>query len=147
MRMKFIWGLAVLFLFASIPAQAQIAGIVQVNVQTFAPGVNTVTGMPTSDNLYLVNSFLCNQVAPVVPVTVINPLRFFFDDPASTTVPKRVCIATIVSTLLPSLPNLPGYVITVTQTDSIGQTSPRSAASNPFAIQGIPSAPTGLKVL
>jgi hypothetical protein len=108
-----------------------------------APGANPATASPVQSTDYLVNAFVCNQVAPTVPASVTNPTQFFFDDPANV---GKVCIASLTATTLTALPNAPGYVGVVTATDDLGQVSARSAASNPFNRQGPPAAPTGIRV-
>lgn len=135
--------LAILIVILGVGLSAQTPNITQYDQQVFSQGVNTVTGTPVWTNTYLSGTALCNQIAPVVPATVTNPSRLFFDDSAN---PGKVCIVPLSSTLLPALPNGVGFVSTITQTDNIGQASPRSAASNPFGRQGVPSALTGLKV-
>lgn len=143
MRLHYRYLLIVAALFSATPAFAQ-SNVVQIDLQTFAPGVSTVTGAPLKSDTYLLGTIVCNSTAPAVPATVINPTRFFYDDLVNA---GKVCIGTLVNTLLPSLPNQSGYLATVTATDNLGATSPRSAASNPFAVQAAPPARTGLKVL
>jgi hypothetical protein len=143
--MKVLWLTLAALVLSATSAVAQLVNITQLNVQTFAPGVSPITGTPLSDDIYLPTAFTCNVTAPAVPAKVVNPLRFFFDDPVNV---GKVCLAPIVATLLAALPNLPGYVQTITVTDgTIGETSPRSAASNPFEIRTTPPAPTGFKVV
>lgn len=130
-------------LVVSAPAFAQ-ANIVRYDMQVFAPGVNTVTGSPVQTNTYLVAAVTCGQPKVVVPAGgVVNPTRFAFDDPADAT---KDCIGLLAAGLLPALPNGIGYRTTLTQTDNLGQTSPRSAASTPFDRQGPPVVLTGVRV-
>ncbi len=141
---RIVLAVALVVLTASSAAAQLASNIVQVDLQIFAPGVSTVTGSPVSATSYLVALFTCNQVAPTVPATVTNPTRFFFDD---VTNPGKVCLGTLVSSILPALPNTSGYLATVTVTDTTGQTAARSAASNPFGTVAAPTVRTGLKVL
>jgi hypothetical protein len=136
-----------LFLFALLImptlARAQAPNIVQYDMQIFAPGVNTTTGSPVQTNTYQVSNVVCNQSPLSVTGTTMNPTRFEVDDAANA---GKVCTGTLTSVLLPSLPNGVGYQATMTQTDNLGQTSPRSGPSNSFGKQGVPAAPTGFKL-
>lgn len=134
----------ILMLAVSSAASAQAANITQYTQQVFAPGVNPVTGAPQWTNVYQAASVACNQAPITVTGTVVNPTRLEFDDSANT---GKVCIVSLATTLLSALPNGVGYTSTLTQTDSLGQVSPRSAASNPFTQQGAPNAPTGFKIV
>ncbi len=134
----------VVLLVPASSAFAQLAGITTVTQQIYAPGVSTITGTPAVTQAYVPSLFVCNQTAPSVPVNVVNPRQFFFNDDVNI---GKVCIATLAASTLAGLPNGSGYQSTVTVTDSSGQTSPRSAASNPFDVAAVPSARTGYKVL
>lgn len=125
------------------PAAAQAPNISKYDQQVFAPGVDPSTGAPLWTNTYQASAALCDQAAPTVPAVVANPTQIVFDDPAHA---GRVCAITIASTLLVALPNQSGYVTTLTQTDTLGQTSARSAASNPFTKQGVPAVLTNVRV-
>ncbi len=125
------------------PAAAQSPNIVKYDQQVFAPGVDPAAGAPLWTNTYQVSAAACNQAPPTVPATVVNPTQVVFDDPAAA---GRVCTIALASTLLTALPNQAGYLTTLTQTDTLGQTSARSAASNPFGRQGPPAAPTSVRV-
>lgn len=128
--------------FASV-ASAQAPNVTSYTQEVFAPGVSTVTGSPMWTNVYTASAAVCNQTAPTVPPSVVNPTRVFFDDAAN---PGRVCIVTLVSGLLAALPNQSGYLTTMLQTDNLGQSSARSDPSNPFGRQGPPSKLTGVKI-
>lgn len=141
--MKRLVALIVLSIALAVPAHAQ-AAIDHYDQQVFAPGVSPATGSPMWTNTYAVAAVLCGQAKPTVPATVTNPTKFFFDDPSN---PTLACIVTIASGMLPALPNGTGYVMTLTATDNVGQTSGRSAASNPFNKQGPPAAPGNPKVI
>lgn len=135
--------LAVIFLVLSVTsAMAQAPNIAQYHQLVFGPGVDPQTGSPIWTNDYTATAATCNLVAPTVPATVTNPTAIFFDDQAH---PGMSCQILIASTMLPAIPNGPGYVAVLTQTDNLGQTSARSAASNPFAKQGIPAVLTNVK--
>lgn len=139
---RFVVLVVVVAVHASVFAQATI---VRYDMQVFAPGVNTATGTPIQTNTYLVAAVTCGQPKVVVsPGGVVNPSRFAFDDPADVT---KDCIGLLAAGLLPALPNGVGYRTTLTQTDSLGQTSPRSAASPPFDRQGPPAVLTGVRVV
>lgn len=135
---------ALVFFASAALAHAQAPNIVSYQEQTFAPGVDPTTGSPIQTNTYAASLATCNQAPPVVPPTVTNPTRIFFDDAANA---GKVCIVTLASALLPALPNGVGYVSTLSQTDNLGQTSPRSAASNPFSRQAGPAALTHLQTV
>jgi len=138
--MKYI--LAFLLLLIPSIASAQAPNITSYVLEVFAPGVPT-TGTPVLTLSFPSTSAVCNQTAPSVPPNVVNPTQFWFDDSA---VSGKVCIVQILSGSLNPLPNAGGYTSAVSQTDNLGQQSARSAASNPFAKQGIPSTLTNLKV-
>lgn len=132
--------LALLAIAAPLAAQT----IVSSKQEIFAAGVSTLTGSPVQTNVFLAAGTVCNQTAPVVPALVVNPQRFLYDDPANA---GKVCIQTMTSAQLAAIPNGAGYLATLSVTDDLGQTSARSAASNPFSQQGAPAAPTGYKAV
>jgi len=136
--------LAVLFVSLASIAHAQAPNITGYSLETYGPGVTPATGQPIQSTPYTSAAVQCNQTAPTVPNTVANPTRFFFDDAAN---PGKVCIGSLTSTYLQALPNGSGYTVYLTQTDNLGQTSARSAVSNPFGKQGIPAILTNLKVV
>jgi len=124
-------------------SNAQTPNITSYTLETWAPGVNPSTGQPIQTTPFQANNFTCDQPVPTVPATVTNPTKVFIDDAAK---PGRACISMLVANYLVALPNGTGYVTTITQTDNLGQTSARSAVSNPFGKQGSPAVVTGLKV-
>lgn len=125
------------------PARAQAPNVVSYTHEIFASGVSTVTGNPLISTVYQATNVVCNLAKLPVPPTVKNPHQIEFDDPIHT---GQACIATLVSTVLPSLPTGTGFLSTLKQTDDAGQTSARSTPSNPFGVQGIPPVITGLSV-
>lgn len=136
--------IVVAFLIASaVPAVAQAPNITKYDQQVFAPGVDPAVGAPLWTNTYQATAAVCNQAPPTVAAVVTNPTQIVFDDLANA---GRVCTIVIASSLLPALPNQAGYVTTLTQTDTLGQTSARSAASNPFSKQGVPAVLTNVRV-
>ena len=135
------------FLLASIvvgcavtSVKGQAPNIVSYTLDTFAQGATS----PMQSTPYQSTSIACNQVAPTVPTSVTNPTKFFFDDAANV---GKVCIGTLGGTWLQAIPNGPGYYVTLTQTDNIGNTSARSAGSNPFVRQGNPAVVTNVRVI
>lgn len=136
--------LVVVFLLAATLGVSAQAAITRYDQQVFAPGVSPVTGSPQWTNSYVASLAVCGQTLVVGSGSVVNPTKLAFDDPAA---PGKVCVITFASVLLTALPNGVGYTSTITQTDNLGQTSARSAASNPFDKQGVPAVLTGLKVV
>jgi hypothetical protein len=132
-----------LLLLAS-PAAAQ-ATIVSYTLEVYAPGVVPPAGLPISTTTYLAGAVTCGLPKAVVPPAgVVNGTRANWEDPAN---PALDCSVPLAASVLTALPNAPGYRAYMTQTDNIGQTSVRSAASNPFARQGSPAVLTGVRVL
>jgi hypothetical protein len=136
--------LIVVFLFAASLTVSAQAAITKYDQQVFAPGVSPVTGSPQWTNSYVASLAVCGQTLVVGTGSVVNPTKIAFDDPNAA---GKVCIITLASALLTALPNGVGYTSTLTQTDNLGQTSARSAASNPFDKQGVPGVLTGLRVV
>jgi len=134
-------SLIALILTANINAQSP--NIASYTWEVFAPGVSPVTGSPISVTNFQALNASCNQAPPTIPANVVNPVAIIFDDAANF---GRVCIINIPSNTLVALPNQPGYLSTLSQTDTIGQLSARSAASNPFARQSVPLTITNVKV-
>lgn len=143
MRLSTIGFLAAALIALATPAFAQAPNVVSYTHEIFAAGVNTVTGSPLMATVYQASNVVCNLVKLPVPPTVKNPHQIEWDDPIHA---GQVCTATLVSTVLPSLPTGSGFLSTLRQTDDINQTSARSAPSNPFGVQGIPLVITGLFV-
>lgn len=140
---RLLWLVCVAAILTTTPAFAQGATVSYAQ-QVFAPGVSTATGTPIFVNTYTASAFVCNQAALVIPPGgVTNPTQVSFDDVANA---GKACVASLVSTLLPALPNGTGYLSTMTQTDNLGQTSARSAASNPFGRQGAPGVLTNFRI-
>lgn len=133
----------VLLLLMSGSVYAQAPNIKSYKQEVFAPGVSTVTGSPLLTVTYQAAAVLCGQVPFVPPATVKNPTQIEFDDVASV---GKACIASLTSTFLPSMPTGTGFLTTLSQTDDVNQTSPRSTPANPFATQPAPSAPVNVKV-
>ena len=136
--------LALLLVLLRVTLHAQTPNIVSYQLSVYAPGVSPVTGSPISTTTYQAGAAVCNQTLPIVPAAVVNPTRFFFDDPAN---PGKACIVPLNAAVLPGLPNGVGYTTTLTQTDNLGQVSGASAASNPFNKQGIPPVLTNLHLV
>jgi hypothetical protein len=141
MKLPFLVVMLTLLLAAPVSAQeTNIASYVQ---DVFAPGVDPAAGAPMWSNTYQATAAVCNQTPGTIPPTVVNPTQILWDDKDHA---GRVCVATLVSTLLPALPTASGYVTTLKRVDTAGQASGRSAASNPFDRLAPPAAPTGVKV-
>lgn len=111
-------------------------------LEVWTSGSNPDTGLPVKSIDFTPTQLVCNQAPIPVTPTTLNPTRFYIDDTAN---PTKVCLASLPSTYLDSLPN-GTYFNTITYNTVEGLVAPRSAMSNPF-IRQVLNALTGLKVV
>ena len=84
----------------------------------------------------------CNQAAPPVDAQVVNPNTAVWNDPANA---GRVCVFALpTSGALASLPIPGSYEGTLTAINRVGVAT---SARAPFSREGVPAAPTGLRLI
>jgi hypothetical protein len=133
--------LTALALLLSTTAMAQPPNVVSYQVQLFPSGANTQTATPVQTTTIQAAAMQCGQTPPALTMSVVNPTRIFFEDPANAT---KVC-TTDLAAFFATIPS-GTYTATITWTDNIGLVADRSDASSPFEQRGKPIVLKGLRI-
>jgi hypothetical protein len=140
MKTRFLISLVVALLLSAAHAHAQTITSYPLKIW------NVGATAPISTTVLPASSFVCNQTAPTVPPSVINPTKLAIDDVVNV---GKVCIYTdspggpLLGLPFSSQP----LQATLAATNSAG-TSPDSAVSNSFTRPGLPPpAPTAVRAV